>query len=133
MFLCHQHFLPGNHRFWKQIKEFRKGVVVTQGPPKRLTTAEIAEWHNRLAPKGDGFAGFAKEHNSTHIPGSWELPYATTLIFMHNIDVMHQECNMAESIISMCLDDKKKTKDNFKAQRDLAVPWNYPSLEIKKC
>jgi hypothetical protein len=78
MFLCHQHFLPGNHRFWKQIKEFRKGVVVTQGPPKRLTTAEIAEWHNRLAPKGDGFAGFAKEHNSTHIPGSWELPYATS-------------------------------------------------------
>jgi hypothetical protein len=85
-----------------------------------LTTAGLVECHNRLVPEGDGFAGFGKDHNWTHIPGLWELHYATALIFMHNIDEMHQECNMAESIISMCLNDKKKTKDNFKARWDLA-------------
>jgi hypothetical protein len=59
----HRCFLPDNHEFREQINAFRKGTVVTQGLPKRLTTAEIAEWHNRLVPKGDGFAGFGKEHN----------------------------------------------------------------------
>jgi hypothetical protein len=45
---------------------------------------------------------------------------------------MHQECNMAESIISMCLNDKKKTKDNFKARMELAELCNRPSLKIKQ-
>jgi hypothetical protein len=33
---------------------------------------------------------------------------------MHNIDVMHQEYNVAESIISTCMDIMGKIKDNFK-------------------
>jgi hypothetical protein len=39
-----------------------------------------------------------------------------TLILMHSIDVMHQECNMGESIISTCMSFSGKTKDNMKAQ-----------------
>jgi hypothetical protein len=37
-----------------------------------------------------------------------------TLILMHNIDVMHQECNMGESILSTCVGFLGKTKDNRK-------------------
>jgi hypothetical protein len=36
-------------------------------------------------------------------------------ITVMNIDVMHQEHNVAESIISTCMDIMDKTKDNFKA------------------
>jgi hypothetical protein len=38
-----------------------------------------------------------------------------TLILIHNIDAMHQECNMGESIISTCMGFSGKTKDNKKA------------------
>jgi hypothetical protein len=51
-----------------------------------------------LDKNGDELVGYGKEHNWTHKCGLWELPYANTLILMHNIDVMHQECNVGESI-----------------------------------
>jgi hypothetical protein len=49
---------------------------------------------------------------------------------MHNIDVMHQECNIVESIVSTCMDITGKIKDNFKAQRNIAHVCNHPSLEL---
>jgi hypothetical protein len=55
----------------------------------------------------------------------------SALILMHNIDVMHQECNMGESIISTCMSFSGKTKDNMKAQKDLTELCNYPSLKLK--
>jgi hypothetical protein len=51
---------------------------------------------------------------------------------MHNIDIMHQEHNVAESIISTCLNIMGKTKDNFKARRDIADICNLPSLELNE-
>jgi hypothetical protein len=39
-----------------------------------------------LDREGNGYEG---GHNWTHICALWELPYAQTLILMHNIDVMH--------------------------------------------
>jgi hypothetical protein len=46
--------------------------------------------------------------------------YAKALILMHSIDVMHQECNVGESILSTCMAFTDKTKDNHKARKDLA-------------
>jgi hypothetical protein len=40
--------------------------------------------------------------------------------YPHNIDLMHQECNVAESIISMCFDITDFSKDNINARKDLA-------------
>jgi hypothetical protein len=47
-------------------------------------------------------------------------PVCKTLILMHNIDVMHQKCNVVDSILSTCMAFVKKTKDNHKAMKDLA-------------
>jgi hypothetical protein len=58
----------------------------------------------------------------------WELSYAQALILMHNIDVMYHERNVAESIVSTCMDIMGKIKDNFKARRDIAHVCNHPSL-----
>jgi hypothetical protein len=55
------------------------------------------------------------------------------LILMHNIDVMYQECNLGESILSTCMSFADKTKDNRKARKDLALLCNRPSLELKCC
>jgi hypothetical protein len=60
----------------------------------------------------------------------WELPYIKALILMHNLDVMHQERNIGESILSICMSFMDKTKDNHKARRDLAQICNWPTLEL---
>jgi hypothetical protein len=49
------------------------------------------------------------------------------LILMHNIDVMHQERNMGEIIISTCIGFLGNTKDNKKAEL-----CNRPPLELKE-
>jgi hypothetical protein len=50
---------------------------------------------------------------------------------MHNINVMHQERNVGERILSTCMSFTDKTKDNHKARKDLAPLCNRPSLELK--
>jgi hypothetical protein len=49
---------------------------------------------------------------------------------MHNLDVMHQERNIGESISSMCMCFADKTKDKHKARRDLAHICNRPTLQL---
>jgi hypothetical protein len=44
---------------------------------------------------------------------------------------MHQERNVAESIISMCLDVTGFSKDNMNERKDLAALCDRPLLEVK--
>jgi hypothetical protein len=50
---------------------------------------------------------------------------------MHNIDVMYQECNIGESILSTCMSFTDKTKDNHKIWKNLTLICNRPSLKLK--
>jgi hypothetical protein len=90
---------------------------------------------DKLAPdlkKSGYFKGYREVHNWTHICGLCELPYVTALILMYNIDVMYQEHNMGESIISTCMNIPGKTKDNIKAQKDLEELCNRPTFELSE-
>jgi hypothetical protein len=131
-FDCHRRFLPANHQFRAQKNAFKKDTIVTKGPPKRLSGTEIAAMLDdlKLNKDRDGYEGFGTEHNWTHICGLWELSYVKALLLMHNIDVMHQERNVGESIISTCMDFADKTKDNLKARKDLAEICDRPSLHL---
>jgi hypothetical protein len=44
---------------------------------------------------------------------------------------MHQECNVVESIISMCFNVAGFSKDNINVRKNLAALCNRPSLELK--
>jgi hypothetical protein len=131
-FDCHRRWLPPKYTFRLQKDSFRKDTVIKKGPPKCLSGPEIAENHIKLVlnREGNKYEGYGEEHNWTHICALWELPYAHALILMHNIDVMHQERNVTESNVSTCMNIAGKTKDNFKAQRDIADICNRPSLEL---
>jgi hypothetical protein len=112
---------------------FRKDTIITKGPLKRLSGAQIVDMLDKLTsdPERPGyFQGYGETHNWTHKCAMWELLYMSALILMHNIDVMHQERNMGESIISTCMCFPGKTKDNMKARQDLAELCNCPSLEL---
>ncbi|WVZ83462.1 hypothetical protein U9M48_030607 [Paspalum notatum var. saurae] len=113
-------------------ENFRKDTVCYEGPPKRLSAQEILDQlaSLKLNEEKTAYEGFGKEHNWTHISGIWDLPYAKALILPHNIDVMHKDRNVAESVISMCMDFSDKTKDNIKARKDLAKICNHPTLEL---
>lgn len=48
----------------------------------------------------------------------------------HNIDVMHNEKNVGEALLSTCLDIPDKTKDNIKACLDMEEICKSPKLEV---
>ena len=52
-------------------------------------------------------------------------------MLLHTIDLMHQERNVAESIISTCFDVTDKSKDNIKARKDLTLICDRPVLELR--
>jgi hypothetical protein len=132
-FDCHRCFLPLDHEFRLDSDTFKKGNIILEGPPGRLSGAEIAEMLDNLVlnKEGNGFVGYGNDHNLTHKCALWELLYAKALILMHNIDVMHQEYNVGENILSTCMSFADKIKDNHKARKDLALICNRPSLELK--
>jgi hypothetical protein len=44
---------------------------------------------------------------------------------------MKLDCNVAESIISMCLDVTGFSKDNMNARKDLVALYDHPLLKVK--
>jgi hypothetical protein len=62
----------------------------------------------KISDGGKEFEGYEKEHNWTHKCGLWELSYSKALILIHNIDVIHQEHNVAECIVMTCMNFPKK-------------------------
>jgi len=49
----------------------------------------------------------------------FEPPYWSSLLIMHNLDVMHIEKNICESILGTLLQIEGKSKDSEKAQLDM--------------
>jgi hypothetical protein len=132
-FDCHRCFLPLDHEFRLDSNTFKKGNIVLEGPPRRLKGLEIADMLDNLVPNKEenGFVGYENDHNWTHKCALWELLYAKELILMHNIDVMHQERNVGESILSTCMSFTDKTNNNHNARKDLALLCNRLGLELK--
>ena len=132
-FDCHRCFLPLDHLFRLDSDAFKKGNIVLEGPSRRLSGPEITNMLDNLVLNKNGteFVGYGEEHNWTNKYALWELLDAKALILMHNIDVMHQKCNVGESILSTCMSFMDKIKDNHKARKDLALLCNRPTLELK--
>jgi hypothetical protein len=59
-FDCQRCFLPLDHSFRLDNDAFKKGNIVLEGPPKRLSSPEIADMLDNLVLKenGDEFVGY---------------------------------------------------------------------------
>jgi hypothetical protein len=126
----HQRFLPLSHEFRGDKESFKKGRSIRKEPPKRKLRADITKMLSELKESQDGgFEGYGKKHNWTHKSCLWELPDAKALILPYNINLMHQERNVAKSIISMCFDVNGFSKDNVNRMKDLVDLCNHPSME----
>jgi hypothetical protein len=93
----HRQFLPAGHPFRRDVKNFRKDVVVTDPKPHIKSGAEIRAQIDALVPaEGGGFVGYGVQHMWTHKSGLTRLPYFDDLLLPHNIDVMHTEKNILQ-------------------------------------
>jgi hypothetical protein len=119
-------FLPLDHEFRLGSNTFKKGNIILEGLLRHLSGPEIADMLDNLVlnKEGNRFVGYGNDHNWIHKCALWKLPYAKALILMHNIDVVHQEHNVGESILSTCMCFTDKIKDNHKAKKDLALLCN---------
>jgi hypothetical protein len=131
-FDCHQRFLPLSHEFRGDKQSFLKDKIVRKGPPKRKLRVDIVKILNDFKEsENGGFEGYGEKHNWIHKSCLWELPYTNVLILPHNINLMHQESNIAESIISMCFDVTDFLKDNINARKDLAATTFFFATDSK--
>jgi hypothetical protein len=128
----HRQFLPLDHPFRQNKKNFRKGLVVTQPPPQMLTRAEVhAQVVALVANEGSGpFVGYGKQHMWSHKSGLQRLPYHDDLLVPRNIDFMHTEKNITEALFCTLV-DIDKSKDNPKARMDIATLCDRPNLEMR--
>jgi hypothetical protein len=86
------------------LQHYESLEQVSFGPEsrKRKQRDEEKRWHN-----------WRKKSNF------FQLPYWENLLIRHNLDVIHIEKNICESILGTLLDIEGKGKDNEKARLDM--------------
>jgi hypothetical protein len=122
-----------DHAFRRDIKNFMKGVEVTDPAPQMMTCATVRAQIEALQVNQEegGFLGYGEQHMWTHKSGLLTLPYFDDLLLPHNIDVMHTEKNVVEALWATIMDIPYKTKDNVKARVDLATLCDRAKQEMK--
>ncbi|XP_058010530.1 uncharacterized protein LOC110655973 [Hevea brasiliensis] len=132
----HRKFLPANHPFDFNKIAFRKNKTVTKSAPPILSGEEILEQIEHLGLMCVTDMG-ADENNSCKAKNTgwkrrsifWDLPYWSTNMLRHNLDVMHIEKNVFENIFNTVMNVEGKTKDNAKSREDLKEFCHRPELE----
>ncbi|XP_025661460.1 uncharacterized protein [Arachis hypogaea] len=125
-FMGHRRFLGRNHRFRLNRVRF-DGSTEERGPPKKLLGSDILEQQQDVETRdqqreesrsgGKRPRREVKQWNKRSI--FFDLPYWKTNLLRHNLDFMHIEKNVCDNILYTLLNDKAKSKDNLKAQKDL--------------
>jgi len=136
-FYCHRRFLPLNHRYRKNRKDFFVSRVEKDVESPCLSGEKL---HDVVSEYGDilfglqsgkqKFPSFGLTHNWVKRSIFWELPYWKTNLLRHNLDIMHIEKNMFENIFNTIMDVKGKTKDHIKARLYIALYYNRKNMEL---
>ncbi|KAL5570413.1 hypothetical protein UlMin_026988 [Ulmus minor] len=123
----HRRFLATNHH-WRSNLQF-DGCTERKRPPRRFSTTDILEQLHRVKTgipgKHPNYGGVKRKRGDDEL--NWrkksifyELPYWATIELKHNLDVMHIEKNVCDSLLGTLLADPHKSKDTDNARRDLA-------------
>ena len=125
-YLGPRRFLPQNHR-WRRNKSSFNNKVETREAPVPLTNEEVLQQYDSFEqPKlGQGTRKRKQReeetrwHNWRKKSVFFQLPYWEKLLISHNLDAMHFEKNIGESILGTLLGIDGKCKDGEKARLDL--------------
>ncbi|WMV24979.1 hypothetical protein MTR67_018364 [Solanum verrucosum] len=117
-YMDHRVFLPMDHS-WRFNKRSINGKTEFRPSPSSLKGTDVL---NSLHDFENVFG--KKRKRSNDVPWKkrsifFELPYWQHNLLRHNLDVMHIEKNIVDSILGTLLDISGKTKDHAKARYDL--------------
>ena len=135
VYMNHRRFLPLNHRFRRCQAAFN-GKKEFRTVKKPLSGVETFNMLSKMKlrplgkivkkPKSDTSVKRKRGEKVVYDEGSWkkksiffELEYWKHLLVRHNLDVMHIEKNVCDSVISTLLNIPGKTKDGISSRRDL--------------
>ncbi|XP_057756143.1 uncharacterized protein LOC130975353 [Arachis stenosperma] len=120
IYMDHRRFLPVNHP-WRHNKRSFNGKIELRSPPQLLEGSAVFD----ILREVDNSFG-KKQKRSKNGISNWKkwsiffyLPYWKSNMFRHNLDVIHIEKNIVDSIIGTLLDIPGKTKDHAVARFDL--------------
>ncbi|WMV25531.1 hypothetical protein MTR67_018916 [Solanum verrucosum] len=117
-YMDHRVFLPMDHP-WRSNKRSFNGKTELRPPPPFLKGTDVL---NNLQDFENVFGKKRKRSNDGPLEKRsifFELPYWQHNLLRHNLDVMHIEKNIVDSILGTLLDISGKTKDHAKARYDL--------------
>ncbi|XP_015158556.1 uncharacterized protein [Solanum tuberosum] len=117
-YMDHRVFLPMYHP-WRSNKRSLNGKTECSPPPPLIKGTDVL---NSLQDFEKVFGKKRKRSNDGPLKKRsifCELPYWQHNLLCHNIDVMHIEKNIVDSILGTLLDILSKTKDHAKARYDL--------------
>ncbi|XP_060194586.1 uncharacterized protein LOC132623787 isoform X2 [Lycium barbarum] len=120
----HHRYLEPSHS-WRRSRKF-DGKKEERLKPKELSGDDILQQLDLLSTYRPGKQSNSKKNKCLPEELNWvrrsilfELPYWKSLKLRHNLDFMHIEKNICESILGTLLDIDGKTKDTDKARKDL--------------
>ncbi|XP_062147815.1 uncharacterized protein LOC133856781 [Alnus glutinosa] len=128
----HRRWLPQGHA-WRIRKELFDGTEEHRLKPEELSG-------DQLLQQVLDFIGvqFEQETNSD-ITLNWRkksvffgLPYWSKLKLRHNLDVMHIEKNICDSVLGTLMNIDGKTKDTANTRKDLMVMGIHKELHLQK-
>lgn len=115
VYMGHRHFLPKNHEFWFQKKAFNNEVEECY-PPKLLTGHDVWEQVKGINNKWGKWTSKKQKNVNSNTSNCWkktsiffDLEYCIYLLVRHQLDVMHIEKNVCESIYNTLLNILGKT------------------------
>ncbi|XP_004292005.1 PREDICTED: uncharacterized protein LOC101313768 [Fragaria vesca subsp. vesca] len=124
----------GSHRSLDEDHEWRQDAETFDGSqeflpkPQEWSGDQILEYLNGIDFKQKSSDPKVVTNNPKQLDesGNWtgksiffELPYWSKLRIRHNLDVMHIEKNVCDSVLRTILNIKEKNKDTIKARLDL--------------
>ncbi|KAJ8618955.1 hypothetical protein MRB53_015141 [Persea americana] len=126
-----------DHQFRRNRENFRKGKGENDMPAPRLSGTEMLDRVMRLLVIQFGkiaaskiINGFGNFHNWVQRSIFWELPYQSTNLIRHILDVMHIEKNVFDNAFNTLMGFPGKTKDSDKARLDMKDICKRPGLEL---
>ncbi|KAL6584538.1 hypothetical protein OROMI_003827 [Orobanche minor] len=136
VYLNHRKFLPPDHK-WRSDKRKFNGQVEMNGCPEMLTGEQVEEL---LYGYENNFGKQQTKQKGSSLDCPWkkksiffELPYWSSNMVRHNLDVMHIEKNIFDKILGTLLDIGGKTKDHLNARLDLEEMGIRKILHPIKC
>jgi hypothetical protein len=124
-FISHRRFLPSDHP-WRKNKSFN-GHHENREQPRKFITDEVmarVDATSYVPGKHPQKANTRKRRRKGepvwHVKASmYDFPYWFKMKLQYNLDVMHVEKNICESILATLLSNHKKSKDTVAGRLDL--------------